>query len=199
MTTTNGNISIGQEVLVRIAGRIIPVRVEAVLPDGWMVRSATSGKIFKTKKLHEQPANEAAAPESEPASESAEAQVAEQPEAPAAVTEPQPAAELPETEPATEPASESAPEAPRTRKVSLLDAAIEVLKAEGRAMNTRDMVKQAIERGLWVQTSCKTPEQTLYGAIFREIASKEVPRIVKAEVRGKFKLNPAAFADEPEA
>ncbi|MDD3544725.1 MAG: HTH domain-containing protein [Kiritimatiellae bacterium] len=199
MTSTPANVTVGQEALVKIAGRIIPVRVEAVLPDGWMVRSATSGKIFKTKKLHEQPANEAAAPESEPASESAEAQVAEQPEAPAAVTEPQPAAELPETEPATEPATEPVPEAPRARKMSLLDAAIEVLKLEAKALNTREMVKLAIERGLWIKTACKTPEQSLYGAIFREIASKEVPRIVKAEVRGKFKLNPAAFADEPEA
>ena len=194
MTSTPANVTVGQDVLVKIAGRIIPVRVEAVLPDGWMVRSATSGKIFKTKKLHEQPANEAAAPESEPATEPAEVPAAEtepaveQHEAPAAV------AEQPEA-----PAAEPAPEAPRARKVSLLDAALEVLKAEGRAMNTREMVKLAIERGLWIKTACKTPEQSLYGAIFREIASKEVPRIVKAEVRGKFKLNPAAFADEPEA
>ena len=165
MTSTPANVTVGQEALVKIAGRIIPVRVEAVLPDGWMVRSATSGKIFKTKKLHEQPANE-----------------------PAAVTEPQPAAELPETEPATEPASESAPEAPRTRKVSLLDAAIEVLKAEGRAMNTREMVKLAIERGLWIQTACKTPEQSLYGAIFREIKEAEHARIRKSEKKGAFEF-----------
>lgn len=175
MTSTPANVTVGQEALVKIAGRIIPVRVEAVLPDGWMVRSATSGKTFKTRKLHEQPTAEAEPVEEQPA-------------------EPQPAAEEPEA-----PEAEPAPEAPRARKMSLLDAAIEVLKLEAKAMNTRDMVKQAIERGLWIQTSCKTPEQTLYGAIFREIASKEVPRIVKAEVRGKFKLNPAAFADEPEA
>lgn len=165
MTSTPANVTVGQEALVKIAGRIIPVRVEAVLPDGWMVRSATSGKIFKTKKLHEQPANEAAA-----------------------VTEPQPAAELPETEPATEPASESAPEAPRTRKVSLLDAAIEVLKAEGRAMNTREMVKLAIERGLWIKTACKTPEQSLYGAIFREIKEADYARIRKSEKKGAFEF-----------
>ena len=180
MTSTPANVTVGQEALVKIAGRIIPVRVEAVLPDGWMVRSLTRGKIFKAKKLHEQP--DAPAAESEPASEPApEAQVAEQPEAPAAVVEPQPAAELPETEPATEPASESAPEAPRTRKVSLLDAAIEVLKAEGRAMNTREMVKLAIERGLWIKTAGKTPEQSLYGAIFREIKEAEHARIRKSE------------------
>ena len=42
MTSTPVNVTVGQEALVKIAGRIIPVRVEAVLPDGWMVRSATS-------------------------------------------------------------------------------------------------------------------------------------------------------------
>jgi len=168
MTSTPANVTVGQDVLVKIAGRIIPVRVEAVLPDGWMVKSIASGKTFKTKKLHEQPTAEAA---------------------PAA--EPQPAAEAaPVAEPAMEepeaPAAEPAPEAPRARKMSLLDAAIEVLKLEAKALNTRDMVKQAIERGLWVQTSCKTPEQTLYGAIFREIKESEHARIRKSEKRGLF-------------
>ena len=166
MTSTPINVTVGQEVLVKIAGRIIPVRVEAVLPDGWMVRSLTSGKIFKTKKLHEQP--DAPAAVTEPASEPApEAQVAEQPEAPAA---------------------EPAPEAPQTRKVSLLDAAIEVLKADGRAMNTREMVKLAIERGLWIKTACKTPEQSLYGAIFREIKEADHARIRKSEKKGAFEF-----------
>ena len=174
MTTTNGNISIGQEVLVRIAGRIIPVSVEAVLPDGWMVKSIDSGKTFKDRKLQEQPANEAA-PVAEPTATEAAEPVEEQP------AEPQPAAEEPEA-----PAAEPAPEAPRARKMSLLDAAIEVLKLEAKALNTRDMVKQAIERGLWIQTSCKTPEQTLYGAIFREIKESEHARIRKSEKRGAF-------------
>ncbi len=162
MTSTPINVTVGQDVLVKIAGRIIPVRVEAVLPDGWMVRSATSGKTFKTRKLHEQPTAEAEPVEEQPA-------------------EPQPAAEEPEA-----PEAEPAPEAPRARKMSLLDAAIEVLKLEAKAMNTRDMVKQAIERGLWIQTSCKTPEQSLYGAIFREIKESEHARIRKSEKRGLF-------------
>jgi len=93
-------------------------------------------------------------------------------------------AEQPESEHATEPAQE----APRTRKVSLLDAAIEVLKADGRAMNTREMVKLAIERGLWIPTACKTPEQSLYGAIFREIKEAEPARIRKSEKKGAFEF-----------
>lgn len=162
MTTTNGNISIGQEVLVKIAGRIVPAIIEETLPDGWMVKSIASGKTFKTRKLHEQPIAEAA-----PATEAAP--VAE------------PAAEEPEA-----PAAEPAPEAPRARKMSLLDAAIEVLKLEAKALNTREMVKLAVERGLWVQTSCKTPEQSLYGAIFLEMKKSAAPRFKKSEKKGAF-------------
>ncbi len=75
-----------------------------------------------------------------------------------------------------------------TKKMSLMDAAVAVLKDSGEPMNTREMVKAAAEKGYWTPTACKTPEQTLYGSIFREIKTKEEPRIVKSEVKGKFRL-----------
>lgn len=86
---------------------------------------------------------------------------------------------------APNPAPESA--AP-IKKLSLLDAAVEVLKTSGQPMNTREIVKAATDAALWIPTACRTPEQTLYGSIFREIATKENPRIVKAEQKGKFIL-----------
>lgn len=67
-----------------------------------------------------------------------------------------------------------------------MDAAVEVLKQSGEPMNTREMVKAATDSGLWIPTDCKTPEQTLYGSIFREMKIKENPRIVKSSVKGKF-------------
>ena len=79
-----------------------------------------------------------------------------------------------------------APEVAPTKKISLMDAAVAVLKDSGEPMNTREMVKAAAEKGYWTPTACKTPEQTLYGSIFREI--KAEPRIVKSEVKGKFRL-----------
>ena len=92
-----------------------------------------------------------------------------------------------------EPAAENgnnipATSAPETKKLSLLDAAIEVLKTGDRPLNTRELVKAAVERGLWQPTDCKTPEQTLYGSIFREIATKEFPRVRKSTQKGKFEL-----------
>ena len=65
-----------------------------------------------------------------------------------------------------------APEAAPTKRMSLMDAAVAVLKDSGEPMNTREMVKAAAEKGYWTPTACKTPEQTLYGSIFREIKTK---------------------------
>ena len=79
-----------------------------------------------------------------------------------------------------------APVAAPTKKMSLMDAAVAVLKDSGEPMNTRDMVKAAAEKGYWTPTACRTPEQTLYGSIFREIKTKAQPRIVKSDVKGKF-------------
>ncbi|MCI6288900.1 MAG: HTH domain-containing protein [Lentisphaeria bacterium] len=55
-------------------------------------------------------------------------------------------------------------------------------------MNTKELVAKAIEMNLWVPTGAKTPEQTLYSAIFREIKTSETPRIIRAEKKGKFQI-----------
>ena len=81
-----------------------------------------------------------------------------------------------------------APETKPAKRMSLMDAAVAVLKDNGKPMNTREMVKAATEKGYWTPTACKTPEQTLYGSIFREIKVKEQPRVVKSDVKGKFTL-----------
>ena len=74
------------------------------------------------------------------------------------------------------------------KRMSLLNAAVEVLKAAGseHPMNCKEILEAILERQLWTPTECKTPEQTLYGSIFREINTKEHPRIVKSNVKGKF-------------
>ena len=74
------------------------------------------------------------------------------------------------------------------KHLSLMNAAVEVLRRSEQPLNTREIVAQAIALGLWMPTGAKTPEQTLYGAIFRAMATKEQPRIVKAEQKGKFRL-----------
>ena len=86
---------------------------------------------------------------------------------------------------APNPAPECATQKPE-KKRSLLDAAVEVLRLAKMPMNTREIVDAAIELKLWQPTGAKTPEQTLYGAIVRENKTKEHPRIVKSDIKGKF-------------
>ena len=76
----------------------------------------------------------------------------------------------------------------RVELLSLLNAAVIVLKDAGpeHPMNCKEILEAILERQLWTPTDCKTPEQTLYGSIFREINTKEHPRIVKSNVKGKF-------------
>ena len=73
-------------------------------------------------------------------------------------------------------------------KMSLLNAAVEVLRRNGKPLNTREIVAKAVADGLWNPTGAKTPNQTLYGSIFREIATQKNPRIVKSAEKGKFQL-----------
>lgn len=72
------------------------------------------------------------------------------------------------------------------KKRSLLDAAVEVLRIAKQPMNTREIIEWAMKLELWQPTGAKTPEQTLYGTIVRENKTKEHPRIIKSDIKGKF-------------
>ena len=98
-----------------------------------------------------------------------------------------PSGEDEEDEYAINPAHES--DKPKKR-MSLLNAAVEILKAAGpdHPMNCKEILEAILDRHLWTPTECKTPEQTLYGSFFREISKKAHPRIVKSEVKGKFRI-----------
>ncbi|MBQ7652227.1 MAG: winged helix-turn-helix domain-containing protein, partial [Victivallales bacterium] len=96
-----------------------------------------------------------------------------------------------EASPATIPASVGVPQMQRPaqeppKRLSLVDAAFEVLKAEGRPMNAAEMARLAVERGLWTAQGGKTPAQTLYARIFEEMRHARRPRFRKASVRGLF-------------
>ena len=78
------------------------------------------------------------------------------------------------------------PAAEPEKKRSLLEAAVEVLRIAKQPMNTREIIEWAMKLELWQPTGAKTPEQTLYGAIVRENKTKERPRIVRSDLKGKF-------------
>ena len=155
-------IKIGSKVILKVGRNAVEVEILKPMADGdaYWVKSIVSGKEFMMPSARIKVPTVSIEPAAEPDSIEDEA--------------PNPAPEC-----TTAPGKE--------KKLSLLDAAVEVLKQSGEPMNTREMVKAATDSGLWIPTDCKTPEQTLYGSIFREMKIKENPRIVKSSVKGKFK------------
>jgi ethanolamine utilization cobalamin adenosyltransferase len=75
-------------------------------------------------------------------------------------------------------------------KLSLLNAAAAVLENSDEPLTVRRMIDSAKEKGLWEPGQGKTPEQTLYSAIVREIKVKgENSRFKKTDARGLFVWN----------
>ena len=74
------------------------------------------------------------------------------------------------------------------KKLSLMSAAIAVLKESDEPLNCKRMIELTKERGLWTPTSGKTPEQTLYSAIVREIKAKGADARFKLVTKGHFAL-----------
>ena len=79
--------------------------------------------------------------------------------------------------------------AKKEKKKSLLDLAAKILADTGEALNCKELVAKAKETG-WESTG-KTPEQTLYSGIFREIKEKgEASRFKKSATRkGSFEAS----------
>ena len=73
-------------------------------------------------------------------------------------------------------------------KISLVKAAIAVLGETEEAMGAKELVEAAKSKGLWTPGDGKTPEQTLYSAISREIKTKGDRARFAAAGKGKFKL-----------
>ena len=154
-------IKVGSKVILKVGRNAVEVEILKAMADGdaYWVKSIASGKEFMMPSARIKVPTVSIEPVAEPETIENEA--------------PNPAPEC-----TTAPRKE--------KKLSLMDAAVEVLKQSGEPMNTREMVKAATDSGLWIPTDCKTPEQTLYGSIFREMKIKENPRIIKSSVKGKF-------------
>lgn len=72
------------------------------------------------------------------------------------------------------------------KKMSLLDAAAQILARRTNPMTAKELVQEAQSRGLWSSPNGKTPEATLNAALHREIKEKgKDSRFTKPEA-GKF-------------
>ena len=78
--------------------------------------------------------------------------------------------------------------APKAKKASALDSAAKVLSESKEPMTCKEMIEAMAAKGYWTSAEGKTPANTLYSAILREIGTKgKEARFKKAE-RGKFTL-----------
>ena len=167
-------IKVGTIVKVKVGRNIVPSKVIEILEDGFRVSSVAKNKEFVVT------AGRIVVDE-----ESKEPDISEPVEEQEPVEEFQPTGDDEEDEYVINPAHESDKQ---VKRLSLLNAAVIVLNDTKADMNTRELIEAIFERQLWTPTDCKTPEQTLYGSIFREIATKEHPRIVRSETKGKFRI-----------
>ena len=170
------NITVGTIVMVKVGRNEIKVVVTEITANGWKVKKVGSDREFivtRIERVIAEPGAPEAAPATEPETEAVDAEIPS--EAEEEVDTPNPA-----------PESGGSPE----KKLSLLNAALHVLKHSRTPLNTKEILAQVIEEGLWSPNGAKTPEQSLYSAFFREIKEKETPRVRKSAARrGAFEFN----------
>ena len=167
-------IAVGTVAIVKIGRNEVEVIVTEVTTHGWKVKSQTTGREFEVKRIERivtEPVADAATEAPSAGNESADVET----EDAAAETE----AEDDTPNPAPESCNDQRPE----KKLSLLNAAAQVLAACRAPMNCKELVAKAVEMGLWTPTGAKTPEQTLYSGIFREMKSGAESRFKKSETR----------------
>ena len=170
------NITVGTIVMVKVGRNEIEVVVTEITANGWKVKKVGSDREFivtRIERVIAEPGAPEAASATEPEAEAVDAEIPS--EAEEEVDTPNPA-----------PESGGSPE----KKLSLLNAALLVLKRSRTPLNTKEILAQVIEEGLWSPNGAKTPEQSLYSAFFREIKEKETPRVRKSAARrGAFEFN----------
>ena len=170
------NITVGTIVMVKVGRNEIEVVVTEITANGWKVKKVGSDREFivtRIERVIAEPGAPEAVPATEPETEAVDAEIPS--EAEEEVDTPNPA-----------PESGGSPE----KKLSLLNAALLVLKRSRTSLNTKEILAQVVEEGLWSPNGAKTPEQSLYSAFFREIKEKETPRVRKSAARrGAFEFN----------
>ena len=150
-------IRAGDRAFVKVGRNLVEVRVDGKAEGGWSVTSRT-GKSMTVRTLL-----------------TAEGETLEAHEADT------PAKDAAKTKPAA-PSSKAVP----TKGLGLLSAAAAVLERSDAPMSVKAMIEAAKSDGLWTPGSGKTPEQTLYSAIIREIRDKGNASRFRKEGRGLF-------------
>ena len=150
-------ITVGSIAIVKVGRNEVEVTVTEITASGWKVKSQSTGREFEVRRIE---------------------RILTEP-----VSEEETESEIEDEDNAVNPAPESGCDQRPEKKLSLLNAAAQVLAANREPMNCKEIIAKAIEMELWTPTGAKTPEQTLYSGIFREIKTSEEPRFKKSEAR----------------
>jgi hypothetical protein len=181
-------VKLGQTYVVKVSGKVAPVKLTAVNPHGGYdgvnqetkkpVRVRNAGRLRglwpkKTMPIVADEANGATdvGPKGEPAT--------------------------PAAKDATVPVGggtgkrgakkAKAPKEPKPERHSLLNLAAKVLAEAGTALTCKEMVDKVLATGLWT-TKGRTPAATLYSAILRQIQTKGDAATFRKVERGKFEI-----------
>ncbi len=77
----------------------------------------------------------------------------------------------------------------KTKRVSALDAAAQVLAKVGKPMRAKELIAAMAEQNLWKSPAGKTPHNTLYAAILRESRDKGSASRFKRAGKAQFAFN----------
>ncbi len=152
----------GDRAYTKVGRNLVEVRVKAKTETGWTVTTRT-GRTLAVRSLEAVPGAAVGI---------------------ASADTPKAAAKAAKAAPKAAPKTEAA--AVPKKGLSLLNAAATVLERSGEAMPVRAMIEEAKASGLWTPTGGKTPEQTLYSAIIREIKDKGGASRFRKDGRGRF-------------
>jgi hypothetical protein len=160
----------GKDYIVKVGHNEVKVKVISGSERGWVVKTA-GGKFMPINNSERfiRPV-EHAAPAVVPS--------------PAEPREPQTTVPEVSAEPAAPPI---ATPADKPKKLSMLDAAAEILKGASYPMSAKELIIAMEDSGIWKSPAGKTPWNSLVAAISREVAGKENPRFQKTG-KGLFAL-----------
>ena len=182
-------VKIGHLYVAKVSDRIVTVRIDSTNSHGgWNATNTATGKHIRIKSAQRLrravPADRQAAQQADAAPEPEDNPTSKD------VTD-WPAADGDgEKITAQQHKNSAASELPASKKrLSVLDAAVEVLKTERKPMRAKELIAAMAERGLWTSPGGKTPEATLVAAILRESTAKGQQARIRKVDRGQFAYN----------
>ncbi len=175
------DVKVGRMYTAKVSDRIVTIRIDSVhSKQGWTATNTATGKRVHIKRPQRLrgPARRASSPDKE----SKEAKQGKEATIPPKTTKATAQPAIP-------------PQADKPKRLSALDAAAEVLKETGKAMNCKVLVAEMAKRDLWTSPQGRTPHATLSSGIMREIRAKgSKARFEKAD-RGQYRYRNEAAAD----